>query len=779
MSLAMDAAMRPRRALAFVLLIACGRGAQPGAPDASPIDSDANGGGDDALPSDSVLHDASTEPELVPPVVVAVEPTAEIWLHEPLRFVFDEPIDIANATVTATLAGSPVQATLALDGDRVLAVTLDASVRGVGALNVSLGGTIRDQWGNVAVLPIDAERTAAAWHRPGIDRGPAGEMPSIAMGSKYLLAAWTVGDPRAVVVSEYTGTWKSLAGTLGAADTSSASAGVDAMDRPLVAWIENGAARVSRWETNAWNALPSPGNGSHVILAGDRVAVIGATVQVRTLVSDAWQSAGDFAISGTVIGTPAFTGTAIGWIERSGGSTTIRVRHDGTAMAPISVDDSTRVSLASRGSTLAIAYDESGGSFNVVAALANGTSWTRLGRMLDVDPAGNAMAPAVALDSANRPIVAWRERIEANERGVVARWTGAAWGTLGDSQWHAAGAAPTGPSLVLVDDAPMISAASAGAIHINRWNGPASVAVTRASIAGCSVNPASPPATLFASGCFTAGATPHAGLVPYDIVNELWTDGTRKRRWIGLPNGASMTQSGNESWSAPAGTIIAKEFAIETTPGNPATRRPVETRLLVNTASGWTGFSYQWRTDGSDADLLNDGTFTKDWALDAGGSYRHLYPSRSQCLSCHHGSFGPLLGIRPQQLSRWQDYGGTIVDQLPALAAMSVGPSTSVPPITSTHDRSATWEQRSRSYMAANCAHCHNPNNIAIKDLRYTTPLAQTRLCEAIQPGSPSQSVLYARVTSRPGMPPLGTLLTDPLPEQLLSRWITGMTSCP
>ena len=764
--------MRPRRALACCFLLACGRDAQPTAPDASPIDSDANGGPYDGLP------DASTEPELVPPVVVGVEPPSEMWLHEPLRFVFDEPITLTDATATATLAGAPVPATLALVGDRVLSVKLDPSVRGLGTVKVVLGGTIKDPWGNAAVLPIEAERAAAPWHRPAVDRGVATGTPALAMGTSFMVAAWTVGNPRAVVVSRYTGLWTSLGSTLGTAE-SDVSASVDAMDRPLVAWIENGTARVARWENGAWTALPSPGAGSHVILAGEQVAVFGATVQVRALANDAWQPAGDHAVAGTLAGTPAFTGSAVGWIERSGNTSTIRVVNAGTAMTPITVGDSTRVSLASRGSTLAIAYDEYGGSFNVAAALANGTAWTRLGRMLDVDAAGNAMAPAVALDSANRPIVAWRERIETNERGVVARWTGSAWTTLGDSQWHGAGGAPTHPALMLVDDAPMIAAAAAGAIHINRFNGPLAATVQRASIAGCSVDPANPPPTLFATGCFSAGATPHAGLVPYDIINELWSDGTRKRRWIGLPNGASMTLAGNDAWSAPAGTIIAKEFAIETTPGNPATRKPVETRLLVNTASGWQGFSYQWRTDGSNADLLNDGTYTKDWALDAGGSYRHLYPSRSQCLSCHHGSVGPLLGIRPQQLQRWQDYGGTIAEQLPTLAAMSVGPASSVAPYISTHDRTASWEQRSRSYMAANCAHCHNPNNIAIKDLRYATPLAATRLCEVIPPGSPAQSVVYARVTSRPGMPPLGTLLTDPLPEQLLSRWISGMTSCP
>ena len=105
--------------------------------------------------------------------------------------------------------------------------------------------------------------------------------------------------------------------------------------------------------------------------------------------------------------------------------------------------------------------------------------------------------------------------------------------------------------------------------------------------------------------------------------------------------------------------------------------------------------------------------------------------------------------------------------------------ASTVAPYISTHDRSATWEQRARAYMAANCAHCHNPNNIAIKDLRYTTPLAQTRLCEVIVPGSPPQSVVYARVTQRPGMPPLGTLAVDGHADTLFARWISGMTSCP
>ncbi len=120
-----------------------------------------------------------------------------------------------------------------------------------------------------------------------------------------------------------------------------------------------------------------------------------------------------------------------------------------------------------------------------------------------------------------------------------------------------------------------------------------------------------------------------------------------------------------------------------------------------------------------------------------------------------------------------------IADQIPTLAHLAVGPATTATPFIAPHDPSASWEDRTRGYMATNCAHCHNPEHVAIKDLRYTTPLGQTRLCDVIVPGSPSQSVVYQKISSRPGMPILGTLAVDPLAVELFGNWITGMTSCP
>jgi len=48
-----------------------------------------------------------------------------------------------------------------------------------------------------------------------------------------------------------------------------------------------------------------------------------------------------------------------------------------------------------------------------------------------------------------------------------------------------------------------------------------------------------------------------------------------------------------------------------------------------------------------------------------------------------------------------------------------------------------------------------------------------------IVPGDPAHSVVFQKVSSRPGMPPLGTALVDPLAVSLIRDWISAMTSCP
>jgi hypothetical protein len=786
-------------------------------PDKHPGLDDAGAGVDAADHGDARDPDAAIDapadtsvPDTTPPSLVEMTPAdgGSVWLQAPIRLRFDEPLaGPGGTTVTARIGNTAIPAQLAFEPPQTLSIQLAASARGVGALELEVGLAVDDLAGNTLTMPLTATLQVPPWHAPPIDRGAATGAPVVTTAVRgTLAAAWIVGGSgsRRAVAAELDGAWRGLGSPLGTGDVTSVAISYDTDGSHLIAWVDGGAVHVARWSSPSWTLLASPGMANHVALAtppmgAPIIALFGSTVRTYELAGASWQQLGptlDVPAAITwepVLVAPAASRPIVGWIDTTNQLRVHRLDASWTALSPLAVTSGSRMSLAARGQAIAIAWDQWAGSFGVLAAIASSgaTSWTRLGRPLDVDIAGDARAPAIALDASGNPLVAWNELVETNQRGVLARWSGSAWTIVGGITWLPSPAArPTATRLAIDSSgAPIVATSSNSDVHVARFNGPASPAAgmtQRPALNGCSFSIASPPALLSQTGCFTMPAAgkpeAHAGLIPFDVNSELWTDGARKRRWIGLPAGQSMSLASNGSWTAPVGTFLVKEFALETTPGNPATRKSVETRFFVNDAQlGWQGVSYRWNTAGTDADLLaGDSPVVGTWQLDNGTQHPHVYPSRNQCRTCHAtAGQGPLLGLRPEQLARWFDYGGVIADQLPTLAALGVGPNTTPPAFTAPHDPSATAERRMRGYMATNCAHCHNPNLVSIKDLRFATPLANTRLCESIVPGSPSDSVVYQRVTTRPGMPPIGTLRVDPLAQELLGTWISGMTSCP
>lgn len=707
--------------------------------------------------------------------LVAVTPAAgDSWLHEPVRFRFDAALDpraLAEAQIDVALNGVALPATLALAAPDTVALTIDPAATGTGTLTVT---------GTLAGAALHQTYTLAPWSR--VDH--AASEARLAIDRQGVVVAW-LADAH-VVVSRLDGS--ALGEPLGPA---SAVALTVAGDAPVVGWIDGGVAHVARWD-GAWHELASPGRGARIALAtlgaAPVAAVFGATAQVRMLVDDRWTPLGDDLAVGAVSDAAIAAGdrVAIAWLA---GGQLRAARFDAawTAIAPLAIAappvGQDHLSLAARGDTFALAYDAWAGSLGVVAATLRGeaTAWTPLGHLLDVDPASDALGPAIAIGEDGAPVVAWTENSDGHARGIVARHAGGArWQIVAGASFGDA-LAPT--QLALVGGAPVVSWTAGPTTSVARFNGRVDAQLARASRAGCTISASAPPALLSQTGCFALRAglpTPHAGLVPYRVVNELWADGAHKRRWIGLPDGApAMTVSATGAWTPPVGTILVKEFALEMTPGDAASRRPVETRFLVREAAGWQGFSYRWRTDGSDATLEPDEAETVTWRLADGSSLPHVYPSRSHCVSCHEGSYGPMLGLRGPQMQRWVDLDGVIADQIPLLAAAGIAPQLDDAPLPSPHDPALPIEARMRGYMAANCAHCHNPDHIAIKDLRIATPLADTRLCEAVTPGAPSTSVLYQKVSSRPGMPALGTAMVDPFAVQLVGAWIGQLRSCP
>lgn len=300
------------------------------------------------------------------------------------------------------------------------------------------------------------------------------------------------------------------------------------------------------------------------------------------------------------------------------------------------------------------------------------------------------------------------------------------------------------------------------------------------------------PTKLSATGCVLPGKPdqPATGLVPYDVISPLYSDGAEKTRFVALPDGAQATVDANGRIDLPIGTVVEKTFRLG--------GKPVETRLLMRHSDGaWSGYSYEFRADGSDADLIPGGAST------VVGGQTWLFPSRGECLQCHTAAAGRLLGISAAQLRRNVQYTSTgrTSDQAVTWEHIGLVPKGTLTgfsgKIMTDPAGTGSLEDRARSYLAANCSHCHQPlgGPRGNMDLRLPTNFSATNTCNVdatlgnlgvtsaklIFPGSPGASVISLRAHRRDayGMPPLGTTKVDTAGAALVDSWITSLTQCP
>ncbi len=310
------------------------------------------------------------------------------------------------------------------------------------------------------------------------------------------------------------------------------------------------------------------------------------------------------------------------------------------------------------------------------------------------------------------------------------------------------------------------------------------------------------PATLTETGLFTdvPNLVPAAGMIPYDVNMPLWSAGADKSRWVMIPNDGNpsnaaelITYSENGTWQFPVGTVFVKHFRM------PGGGPHLETRVLIHGTDGaWGGVTYKWRADQTEADLLEEGA--TETILFGEESAEYLYPSRTQCNVCHTGTAGPVLGFRTRQLNRDQFYPATgrTANQVETLSKLGFIPENVsevdlANTITSAdfRDPEVPDEHYVRSYLDANCSHCHQPDgNRAAIDARLTTPLARQGLIfeqlidpigledgYVVKPASPEESALYLRVnsTAHIAMPPLAKGRIDHATVEVLERWILSL----
>jgi len=218
------------------------------------------------------------------------------------------------------------------------------------------------------------------------------------------------------------------------------------------------------------------------------------------------------------------------------------------------------------------------------------------------------------------------------------------------------------------------------------------------------------------------------------------------------------------------------------------------------------GVTYKWRPDNSDADLLKT-NLSEAIAIKTSAGWRTqtwYYPSSADCRLCHTTNAGGVLGVKTRQLNLDFVYPETGVTDNQLRAWNHIGlfqPSLEENQISSysrlvrPDDQGATLEERTRSYLDANCAQCHRPGGVvSYMDTRYDTPLALQNLIDApvvidqgidgaraIAPNDIWRSIVFMRInTLEPlKMPPLAHETLDRNAIALLKEWIQSLPGPP
>ncbi len=302
---------------------------------------------------------------------------------------------------------------------------------------------------------------------------------------------------------------------------------------------------------------------------------------------------------------------------------------------------------------------------------------------------------------------------------------------------------------------------------------------------------------LFATA--NAGAAPSEGVVPYDLVNALFSDYAAKHRLVYVPKGQGATYDPDTVFDFPVGSVLIKTFAFGPDMRDPAlNERFIETRLLIHKAEGWVAYPYIWNAEQTEATYAPvGGRQTIDTISPEGAplTIDYAVPNRNQCKECH-AQGDALIPIGPSarnlnhvgpagvnQLANWTERG--ILTGAPADA-----------PAAPAVYGDAPLGDRARAWLDINCAHCHKAGGGASNSGLFLAwnetdptgwgvhkrPTAAGRGAGqhlfVIEPGHPESSIVVHRIEStEPGvlMPELGRTVVDEKGVALIREWIAAM----
>lgn len=297
---------------------------------------------------------------------------------------------------------------------------------------------------------------------------------------------------------------------------------------------------------------------------------------------------------------------------------------------------------------------------------------------------------------------------------------------------------------------------------------------------------------------------PAQNVIPYSPASALFTDYAHKKRFIWLPSGtqASYVADG-EVLDMPVGAALIKTFYYDSIQPNNTTRI-IETRVMIRKASGWIFANYIWNDAQTEAYLDLNGSYTNISWMQNGEVLNTAYriPSGTECLTCHKLNDNPIpIGIKPQNLNVDYTYPDGTQNQLQKLVSVGYLPNTLPGNIVSTvnyMDETKTIDERFRSYVDINCAHCHSagkhcsyrPMRLAFSETSQAINLGvcvepqefiNSTLVYIIKPTDKNRSMMYYRLGSTlpsERMPLLGRTVVHKEGLKLLEDWIAWKQTC-
>jgi putative heme-binding domain-containing protein len=301
---------------------------------------------------------------------------------------------------------------------------------------------------------------------------------------------------------------------------------------------------------------------------------------------------------------------------------------------------------------------------------------------------------------------------------------------------------------------------------------------------------------LFAS---TSQDQPAIGVVPFMVNAEQWVDGATAEHWAAIPASSGIHIGADGKQAFPANSVLTRTLSLPMRAGDPTSFRRIETQMLHFDGTRWNAYTYRWNDSQSDADLVDATGEDVPLAIhDAAPSaavheQSWHFASRAQCMICHNSWADFTLAFNLPQLARPGPEKGMHYDSSVA-ALYDTPPPPPAKALVNPFDGSADLNLRARSYLSANCSHCHRMGGggSANIDLDFSLENPQTRAIGAtptqgtfnidnsrvIAPGAPSRSILLYRMskTGSGHMPHMGSNEIDPRGLELIAEWIGALT---